>query len=73
MHDGSMRTLEEVVAFYDKGGGPNPGLDARLQPLHLSEQDRGALVAILKALTGAEQASWGGNSVSAAEKPKELP
>ena len=27
MHDGSVKTLEEVVDWYAKGGTPNPHLD----------------------------------------------
>lgn len=50
MHDGSLKTLEEVVAFYDEGGGANPALDARIRPLHLTEEEKAALVAFLKAL-----------------------
>ena len=36
MHDGRFRTLEEVVEHYDKGGIPNPYLDRRIKPLHLT-------------------------------------
>ena len=50
MHDGSLSTLEEVVEFYDKGGGPNPNLDSRLKPLGLTEEEKAALVAFLRAL-----------------------
>ena len=32
MHDGSMKTLEEVVEHYDKGGNPNPSLDQDMKP-----------------------------------------
>jgi cytochrome c peroxidase len=52
MHDGSLRTLAEVVAFYSRGGTPNPHLDPILKPLHLSDDDQSALVAFLQALTG---------------------
>lgn len=52
MHDGSLKTLEEVVAHYDKGGIKNPNLDQRLKPLNLSEQDKQDLVAFLKGLSG---------------------
>ena len=31
MHDGSLKTLEEVVEFYNKGGIPNKNLDAERQ------------------------------------------
>jgi hypothetical protein len=40
MHDGSIKTLEEVVEFYDKGGTPNPNLDQKMKPLKLTEQDK---------------------------------
>ncbi|HUS07572.1 MAG TPA: cytochrome c peroxidase [Bryobacteraceae bacterium] len=52
MHDGSLKTLEEVVDFYDKGGIPNKNLDERMKPLKLSAQDKKDLVAFLKALSG---------------------
>ena len=31
MHDGSLKTLEEVVDYYDKGGNVNPSLDVRMR------------------------------------------
>ncbi len=52
MHDGSLATLEEVVAFYDRGGGADPDRADYLFPLGLSDADRRALVAFLKTLTG---------------------
>jgi cytochrome c peroxidase len=52
MHDGSLKTLEEVVDFYDKGGEPNKNLDERMKPLKLSAQEKADLVAFLKALSG---------------------
>ena len=51
MHDGSIKTLEEVVAFYSKGGNGNPQLDPVLKPLNLSEREQKDLVAFLKALS----------------------
>jgi cytochrome c peroxidase len=51
MHDGSMATLDEVVEFYNQGGGKNPHLDPSLAPLNLSKQDMRDLVAFLKALS----------------------
>lgn len=50
MHDGSLKSLEEVVDFYDRGGGANPALDPRIKPLGLSAQEKAALGAFLKAL-----------------------
>jgi len=52
MHDGSIATLAEVVAFYDRGGEPHPTQDPAIQPLHLTAEQRDALVAFLVALTG---------------------
>ncbi len=33
MHDGSQKTLEEVVDWYAKGGHPNPHLDEKIKKL----------------------------------------
>jgi cytochrome c peroxidase len=52
MHDGSQKTLEEVVEWYDKGGHPNPWLDEKIKPLKLTDQEKADLVAYMKALTG---------------------
>jgi len=52
MHDGSLKTLEKVVEFYDKGATPNPHLDARMFPRHFTDQERADLVAFLKSFTG---------------------
>jgi cytochrome c peroxidase len=52
MHDGSVATLRDVVERYNKGGDPNPYLDPKIRPLHLSDQDVDDLVALMQALTG---------------------
>jgi len=52
MHDGSLKSLEDVVEFYNKGGIPNRNLDADIKPLHLSDQQKSDLVAFLKSLSG---------------------
>lgn len=52
MHDGSLKTLPEVIAFYMGGGNSNPQLDVEIRPLMLSAQDRSDLLAFLDALTG---------------------
>jgi len=52
MHDGSLNNLEEVLKFYDGGGHPNTRLDPDIRPLHLTAEERNALRAFLKALTG---------------------
>jgi cytochrome c peroxidase len=52
MHDGSLKTLEEVVEHYDKGGIKNQWLHQDIRPLKLSKQDKTDLVAFLHALNG---------------------
>jgi cytochrome c peroxidase len=52
MHDGSLKTLEEVVDFYDKGGIPNKNLDEKIKKLNLTAQAKKDLVEFLKALDG---------------------
>jgi cytochrome c peroxidase len=51
MHDGSKKTLREVVDFYAGGGNGNPQLDKEIHELKLSGRDRDDLVAFLEALT----------------------
>jgi cytochrome c peroxidase len=55
-HDGSAETLEDVVRFYNSGGGAPgtyPGVkDPMLVPLNLSEREIADLVEFLRALTG---------------------
>jgi cytochrome c peroxidase len=50
MHDGSFTSLEEIVDFYDRGGGPNSALDSKIKPLGLSRDEKEALVAFLSTL-----------------------
>lgn len=52
MHDGSARTLEEVIDFYNKGGIKNPQLDQEVKPLNLTNEEKADLVAFLKSLNG---------------------
>jgi cytochrome c peroxidase len=52
MHDGSQKTLEEVVEWYDKGGHPNPSLSDKIKKLGLTAQEKADLVEFMKALTG---------------------
>jgi cytochrome c peroxidase len=52
MHDGVLATLDEVIGFYDAGGGTVPGRSGpEIGPLRLSPQERQALVAFLQSLT----------------------
>jgi cytochrome c peroxidase len=52
MHDGSERTLEAVVDFYDRGGNANPNLDKDIKKLNLTKEEKADVVAFLKALDG---------------------
>lgn len=55
MHDGEMATLEDVVRFYNQGGGTTgfPGVkDPLMVPLNLSTDEISDLVAFLETLTG---------------------
>lgn len=52
MHDGSVKTLEEVVDFYNDGGKRNPKLDPDVRPLHLTDMEKSAIIAFLRSLTG---------------------
>ena len=52
MHDGSIATLDAVVEYYDRGGNRHAWLDPELRPLGLSESEKRALVAFLRALSG---------------------
>ncbi len=62
MHDGSQKTLMEVVEYYDKGGYPNPLLDAAIFPLNLAEQEKKDLVTFMEALTSPQYASTGSDT-----------
>ncbi len=52
MHDGSLKTIEEVVDFYNKGGIKNPNLDKETKPLNLTDEEEKDLVEFLKTLSG---------------------
>ncbi len=48
MHDGSQKTLEEVVEWYNKGGHPNQWLSDKVKPLNLTPQEVADVVAFMK-------------------------
>ncbi len=55
MHNGVFKTLEEVVDFYNEGGGNGLGMNLEYQTLpedklNLSSEEKAAIVAFLKAL-----------------------
>jgi cytochrome c peroxidase len=58
MHDGSEKTLEDVVAFYNKGGRRNKWLSPKIKPLQLTAREQEDLVEFLRALSG--EVTWYG-------------
>jgi cytochrome c peroxidase len=56
MHNGVMASLDDVVRFYNDGGGDALNKDELLQPLNLSEDEIGSLVAFLRSLGSDEPA-----------------
>ncbi len=55
MHNGVFETLEDVIDFYNRGGGADDPLKtAALQPLGLTADEKAALLAFLKSLSSAE-------------------
>jgi cytochrome c peroxidase len=51
MHDGSLPTLESVLAYYGSGGSDDPLQDARISDTTISVPEQQALVAFLRTLT----------------------
>jgi cytochrome c peroxidase len=51
-HDGSAKTLEDVVRFYNAGGKENLNREWDLDPLGLTASEQQDLIAFLEALTG---------------------
>jgi cytochrome c peroxidase len=49
MHDGSLATLEQVIDFYDEGGGQGPK-SKLLFKLHLTAEEKENLLAFLRSL-----------------------
>lgn len=60
MHDGSLKTLEEVVDYYDSGGAmgsvrpDSRFVDPRIRSLNLNAQQKSDLVAFMRSLTSPE-------------------
>ena len=69
MHNGTFRTLEEVIEFYDIGGGIGLGYDVPFQTLssdslHLTAIEKFQLISFLKTLT---------DTANLTMKPSKLP
>lgn len=50
MHNGSNKTLEDVIDLYDKGGIDRPSRSELIKPLRLSKSEKIELIAFLKTL-----------------------
>jgi cytochrome c peroxidase len=75
MHDGSMKTLDEVIDYYNKGIAanaelPKASIDARFKPLGLTPYEKSALRAFLLAL---RDDSWEKVGVPPSIVPSNLP
>ena len=51
MHDGSLKTLEEVVDHYSKGGNNNYNKHELIKPFEISSSEKNDLISFLKCLT----------------------
>jgi cytochrome c peroxidase len=54
MHNGVFYTLEDVVDFYNEGGGTSNSKSPLLKPLGLTEQEKEDLVELLLSMSGEE-------------------
>jgi cytochrome c peroxidase len=52
MHDGSLRTLGDVVQYYNEGGVPHALQAPEIRPLGLNSAEQSDLEAFLQSLTG---------------------
>ena len=51
MHNGSIKTLLDVVRFYNRGGEKNPNVDEKMRVLNLNEKEMSELVEFMRSLT----------------------
>lgn len=51
MHDGSIKTLREVVLHYSSGGSDHPNKDSRIQPFAINETEMEDLITFFETLT----------------------
>jgi cytochrome c peroxidase len=55
MHNGSVATLQDVIALYDRGGIARPSRSASIGPLALTQDEKADLLAFLETLTSPPQ------------------
>ena len=51
-HRKTIETLEQIIVYYNAGGGEDGYKDPLKKPLNLNEQEQKDLVAFLKSLSG---------------------
>lgn len=51
MHDGSLKSLEEIINHYNTGGENHPNKSPLIRPLNLSNQEKNSLIAFLESLS----------------------
>ena len=54
MRNGSLKTLIDVVQFYNRGGIANSHLDKLMHPLHLNHNEVSDLVEFMRTLTSGD-------------------
>ncbi len=54
MHNGMLKTLDNVIEFYNKGGGESRNKASMLKPLNLGGEEKKNLKAFLESLSGDE-------------------
>jgi cytochrome c peroxidase len=70
LHDGSEKTLESVIDFYNRGAGKDANLDPLMVPLGLTRLEKKALVAFIKALVSLNPEVAAVTPVPVSELPK---
>jgi cytochrome c peroxidase len=70
MHDGSLKTLKDVVDFYAGGGNSNPEQDPQMKKISLTGPERADLVAFLESLNGQMPADAGPPQVAVTRAAK---
>lgn len=52
MHNGMLATLDDVIEFYNQGGGNRPNKSPILKPLNLTDEEKQQLKTFLESLSG---------------------
>lgn len=52
MHDGSLKTLDDVIAYYNEGGGNHGNKSDLVKPLNLTDEEVSQLLAFLESMSG---------------------